>query len=128
MNACATIVTQNHTRLSDEVFVGLHLLHEVVTRAIGLFSIMIKIDTRISPDIPRLLTVDRTKFNAITARMGAEAWDGGMEDVPRLHSLRQRLHYFSYIHIPTPLPFLRLSFGRMIEHFSFGGNCAGTGN
>lgn len=49
MNAYATIVTQNHTRLSDELVIGLHLLYEVVTRAVGLFYIMIKIARQAGP-------------------------------------------------------------------------------
>ena len=72
-NAGARMVIDDPKRRSDEPYVSLDILNEIVIRADHLSYIKLKIGFATIDNIPCLLEIDRIKFNTITGRMGVEA-------------------------------------------------------
>lgn len=81
VNASRTLVNLNHTKLSDHLLISFISLVEIVQMADRLSYIRLQVNVIKTEAIPRLLTVDRARFNTITDRMRVEAgWVGRRED------------------------------------------------
>ncbi len=75
----ARIINNNHTRLSDELFVGMLLLSEIVDRTPNLEYILIEVDTTKPEGVPRLLTVDRDQNMPMVNCQALDKLNGNLE-------------------------------------------------
>ncbi len=75
----ARIINNNFTRLSDELFVDMLLLSEIVDRTPNLEYILIEVDTTKPEGCPRVLIVDRDQNAEISNQMRAGGWRGRIE-------------------------------------------------
>ncbi len=75
----ARIINNNFTRLSDELFVDMLLLTEIVDRMPNLEYILLEVDTTKPEGCPRVLNVDRDQNAEIGNRMRAGGWRGRIE-------------------------------------------------
>ena len=73
------IMNNNHTRLSDELFVDMLLLIEIVDRTPNLEYILFEVDTTMGKGVFRLLTIDRDYNAEVSNRMRAGGWSGRIE-------------------------------------------------